>query len=395
MNEVFLVARREIRARLRTRSFQITTVAMMLIAAGAVFVQERAGEIFDSPPDAIALTPESGALAASLADVAALFDHEVTIQDFPTREAAIEALDAEDVDAVVLDGGTVLYRDEPDPTLTAVISRAAYDATLAQRAEDLGLTLEQARTLATPEAVVEQVLHAAEGEQREDTAAIAFLGSIVLFMAISLYGQWVLVGVVEEKANRVVEVLLATLMPWQMLTGKVFGIVALVMLQIVATGGAYLAGLFTIGDADLPRVTTDALLVSVVWLVLGVILYNFVYAAMGATVSRPEDSSNAASPIMVPTLAGYLAGLIYVPQAPDAPVSVALSLFPLTSPLTMPARFAAGGSSPLEMALAIVLALAGIAGAIYLASQIYSGAILQGRRVGALAAFRRRRDLAG
>jgi ABC-2 type transport system permease protein len=92
---------------------------------------------------------------------------------------------------------------------------------------------------------------------------------------------------------------------------------------------------------------------------------------------------------MAPLFAGYFAGLFYVPINPDAPLSVALSLFPITAPLTMPARVVAGGASPLEVALAMAGTVAAIGGIVWLASRIYMGAILQTQRVNLLSAFRR------
>jgi ABC-2 type transport system permease protein len=131
---------------------------------------------------------------------------------------------------------------------------------------------------------------------------------------------------------------------------------------------------------------------SLTWLVLGLLMYNFLYAAVGVTVSRAEDASSASFPILAPLMIGYGLGLVYVPDHPDAALSRFLSLFPLTAPLTMPARVVAGGASPFEVALAIALMVVGIAFVIWLGARIYRGAALQTRKVSLFSALRRGRS---
>lgn len=385
-----LVAAREISTRLKSNTYRYSTVAIMLFAIGSVIFQQNSGSWFDAEAADIALLPATQDLSESLQRAAALFDLEVDIEVHPDRGAASAALDSGDVDVVVLSRNEVMYREQPDSTLSALVSRAVYDITLPERAAALGLTVEQVRSLTEVEVPQEAILRPDVQEDRDAAAAITYVGSVILFIAISFYGQWVLVGVVEEKSNRVVEVLLGVLAPWQMLAGKVGGIILLAAGQILAAGIAFVGALFVLGDVEVPRLTVDALVVEVVWLVVGVVLYNFVYAAVGATVTRAEEASSATTPIMVPLLAGYLAGLVFVPTQPHSLAARALSLFPLTSPLTMPARFAAGGVSPLEMAVALGLAVLGTVAVVWFAGRVYAGAILQGRRMSLLAAFRRR-----
>ena len=146
------------------------------------------------------------------------------------------------------------------------------------------------------------------------------------------------------------------------------------------------------GLDSLPSIAVTGVGIAVIWLVLGLVIYNFVYAAIGATVNRPEEATSATVPVVLPLLAGYFAGLMVIPSDPDSLAARVLSLFPLTAPLTMPSRIASGGGSFAEGALAIVLALVGIAAIIWLASRIYAGGILQTSRVGLLVAFRRPRE---
>src|SRR5690606_37603844 len=120
-----------------------------------------------------------------------------------------------DLDAIVAAPDRVIFETESDTSVLALVARAAYEAALPQRAEALGLTVEEARSLIAPVDVQPEVLTVVEEERDiEDFGGITSLTTVVLLMAISFYGNWVLVGVIEEKSNRVVEVLLATLKPW-------------------------------------------------------------------------------------------------------------------------------------------------------------------------------------
>ena len=101
-----------------------------------------------------------------------------------------------------------------------------------------------------------------------------------------MYGNWVLMGVVEEKTSRVVEVLLGVLQPEQLLTGKVLGIVCAAMVQLTAAVAAGLVALTLVGSAHVPSLAIGVALVSVAFFVIGIIFYNFIYAAVGATVAR-------------------------------------------------------------------------------------------------------------
>ena len=203
-----------------------------------------------------------------------------------------------------------------------------------------------------------------------------------------------LVGVIEEKSNRVVEVLLAAVAPWELLVGKVLGIMSLAVLQLMAGVVAFAAAAVAFEGFDaIPSVALAGLAMAVLWLVVGLLLYNFLYAAVGATVNRPEEATSVTFPLMLPLLGGYFVGLIYIPGNPDSMLARVLSMFPLTAPLTMPSRIASGGGSVVEVVFALALALMALAGIVWLAARIYAGGILQSSKVGFLTAFRRARDV--
>ena len=396
--QIRLVAFREIRARFQSKAYQLSTVAIAVLAVGGVLAAQILPDLFEDDPFAVGLTPETASREASLVAAGEAFNREVTVTTYDESPEAEAALAAGDLDAVFAVPDVLLFHDEVDTTLEAIVRQSLFAETLAERADSLGLSIEEAQSLVAPPVVDSQTLAPPESEGDDQSSdigqGIGALSAIVLLMAISFYGQWVLVGVIEEKSNRVVEALLSAVAPWELLVGKVLGILALALCQIVVGGAAFTAALLATAGADaLPTVAVAGLALAVLWLVVGLLLYNFLYAAVGATVNRPEEATSASFPLMVPMMGGYFVGLIFIPDNPDSLIARVLSILPLTAPLTMPSRIASGGGSPLEVVVAVVLALLALAGVIWLAARIYSGGILQSSKVGLLAAFRRSRDI--
>ncbi|MCK9496095.1 MAG: ABC transporter permease, partial [Dehalococcoidia bacterium] len=340
--------------------------------------------------------PASAVQRAPLLDTAAAFDREMEVVEYVDAAAAGAALDAGDLDAVLIAPDQLRFEEDVDDELEAIVRQSLVLSTLEERAAAVGLSLEEAQSLLAPVEV--QTETAVPAEPEDDDAevgqGVGALSALALMFALTFYGQWVVVGVIEEKSNRVVEVLLAAVTPSELLVGKVLGIMALALAQVAAAAVAFVVVLLaTEGSEALPSVAVTGLGLAVVWLVIGLLLYNFLYAAVGATVNRPEEATSVTFPLMVPLMGGYFVGLIFIPDNPDSSVARIVSMFPLTAPLTMPSRIASGGGSAVEVVVAMVLALVTLVGVIWLAGRVYSGGILQSSKVGLLSAFRRARDI--
>ncbi len=396
--QVRLVAAREVNARVRSRAYQLSTLAIVALAVGGLMAVQVLPDLFEDEPLRLGLTPVTSTQETGLLDSARAFDRELQLTTYDGEASARAALDTGDLDAVLVAPDQLVFEDEVDTTLESIVRQSLFTARLEERAAALGLTLEEARSLIAPVEVDSETVQPPAAEEEDPDAevgqGVGSLSTVVLLMAISFYGQWVLVGVIEEKSNRVVEVLLAAVAPWELLVGKVLGILALAVLQLLAGVVAFSVAVLAFEGFDaIPEVALAGLAMAIVWLVVGLLLYNFLYAAVGATVSRPEEATSVTFPLMLPMLGGYFAGLIYIPGNPDAMLARVLSLFPLTAPLTMPSRIASGGGSALEVVIALVLALAALAGIVWLAARIYAGGILQSSKVGFLTAYRRARDV--
>lgn len=394
--QVRLVALREITQRFRSRAYQVSLIILVVLAFAGPLAARVVPGFFEDDPYRLGVIPATAGQEESLTRAADLLNREIVFRAYETPEAAQAALEDEAVDAVLVAPDRLLFREEASGTLESILRQSLAAEQLEARATELGLTAEEARFLVEPPAVASESL-APPDEDAEDERVgrgIGALSTIVLLMSISIYGQWVLVGVIEEKSNRVVEVLVAAVATWELLVGKVLGIIALAMGQLIAAVAALVASLMVFEGTDaLPSIALTGLAMALSWLLVGLLLYNFLYAAAGATVNRPEDATSATLPLMLPMMGGYFVGLFAIPQDPDSILARVISMFPLTAPLTMPGRIAAGGSSPVETAIAFALALVTLAAVVWLAARIYTGGVLQSSKVGLLTAFRRARDI--
>ena len=200
--------------------------------------------------------------------------------------------------------------------------------------------------------------------------------SFLLYAQLITFGLWVAMGVVEEKASRVVEVLLASVKPHDLLAGKILGLGALGLMQLVLTGAVGLALAELSGALDLDRTTLGTLAVVLVWFLFGYALYACLYAMTGVLVSRQEDLQSATTPL---TFAIVLAFAVAFPalEDPSGTLARVASLVPFTSPIVMPVRVALEEAGALEIAASLGLLAATVGALVPLGARIYEGAILR------------------
>jgi ABC-2 type transport system permease protein len=229
--------------------------------------------------------------------------------------------------------------------------------------------------------------NAAIRTQRE---VVGIFVAALLYVALVVYGQLVAAGVVEEKANRIIEILLSTVRPRQLLFGKVVGIGLVGLAQLVVVGVVALIAVAKTQVINVPNVGVTAVAGALLWFVLGFVFYALIYAAGGSLVSRQEDIAAVTTPITFLIVGTYLA-FFWVTANPDNPVAVGLSILPPFAPVLMSSRIATGDAQAWQVALAVVLAIAAIAVLNALAARIYSNSVLRvGSRVKLAEAWRSR-----
>jgi ABC-type Na+ efflux pump permease subunit len=207
---------------------------------------------------------------------------------------------------------------------------------------------------------------------------------ILLYMAITIYGSFVLTGVVEEKSSRVVEVLLSRVQPSSLLGGKIAGIGLAGLAQFAAVATAAAVTLLITRPSGLPPGTYAAIPMLVVWFVLGYAFYSMLYGSLGALASRTEDAQAAAGPVIIVLVAIYVAATMAVSSAGSAWVTV-LSVLPPSAPIFMPLRTSLADVPAWQVAAAAILTLASVYGLFRIGGRLYRNAVLH---TGAVAGVR-------
>ena len=196
-------------------------------------------------------------------------------------------------------------------------------------------------------------------------------------MSLAFYGQWVISGVVEEKNNRVVELILSAVRPHHLLAGKVIGIGLLGFGQLALVAGLA-AALLVAGVFDAPAELGGDMALVIPWFALGFALYAVAYAVAGALASSQQNPDTAGQPVTYTLLAVYFAGYVVLSADPDGLLASVLTVFPLSAPLVLPARSALVGVPLWEHALAAVFVLGSIYALVRFAGRVYGLGLLHG-----------------
>ncbi len=375
--QVALLAKREFLERVRSKPFIITMslLVVAILAIGPVISMISGGA--DEVTKVGLAGEELPGIEQELYDQAILFDIEIEVERFPTRAEAETALTDGRVAVVLVDGTEIVFHTSGSSRLTALVHNAVDTTLKTQALTELGLSENEIALVVEPVPVEVTTLEE-QNAQDEVKRGAAFVGAIFLYISIIMFGQFVAMGTVEEKQNRVVEVILSRVRPWQVLVGKVVGIGLIGLLQLVVfSGAAYISAQF----ADLPDIDVAAIGLPVIasllfWFVLGYTFYAFLYAAVGSTVSRQEDLQGA---LMIPIaliLPGYLLA-IFAAEDPDALLPTVASWLPPWAPFVMPVRIAAGVAQPWEIVVAVVGTVLGAIALVWIGSRVYSGALLR------------------
>ena len=173
-----------------------------------------------------------------------------------------------------------------------------------------------------------------------------------------------------------VELLLATMRPWQLLAGKIIGLGLLGLAQIVAISVVGVAGALAFGVVSLPGQLIGTVLTVVAWFVLGYAFYASVFAAAASLVSRQEGLASVITPTTILLVVGFFIAIRSAGN-PTGTLATVTSFVPGLSPLVMPVRMAAGAAPWWQVGLAVSIMLVGVALVVRLAGRIYAGALLR------------------
>ncbi|HEX3004661.1 MAG TPA: ABC transporter permease [Angustibacter sp.] len=378
-----LVVRRELTTRVRSKMFAISTALFLLSVVGLAVVMHVVGD--RATTATVGLLPSARTVAAPLHDVGTAVGLTVRTTQVPDEATAEQRLRDGSLDAVVVQAGSQMQvqvrrtlGDQLKAALTVLARQVAQDEAVAGAGGDAA----QVRAAVARSGVQVRSVEPAPQFQSE-RIALGLVAGILVYLSLMIYGQTVAQGVIEEKTSRVVELLLATLRPWQLMLGKVIGIGAAGLLQMVVVAGGGLAVGLALGTLTLPSsVAVGVVIWALVWYLIGFVMYALLFAAAGAMVSRQEDAGGVTAPILGIIIVPYVIAVSILPSQPDSRLAHVLSLVPVFSPTLMPVRIALGVVPAWELAFTVVLGLAVTAGFVWITGRVYGNSVMRtGARV--------------
>lgn len=386
---VRLVVRRELATKLVTGAFLLSTLLFGVMAFASPFLTGGGGD------DDLVLGHTAG--TTGLADgVRAAADRaeggSVDLREVDDRAEAETLLADGDVDAVVLaEGGalTVLVEDDLSPSLGAYLSTVAGDEALRTAATEAGVDPAVLADAAAGAAL--QVEPVGDAFPIADAMLGLSVGAIGLTLVL-LWGIPLATDVMQEKVSRVVEILLSSVRPWQLLAGKVLAttVIALVQLSVVllATGAA-----FAIRGSlpDLGEVNWSIIGVGVVCLLLSIVTCSTLMAGLAARVERQEELSSVLQPAFAVVLVPLVAAVYLTFSFTDSVWLDVASVAPFFNTFVLPARMAVEAVPVWQVVLSLLVGVGTAVAAFAVGGKVYGGAVLRaGGRVSLLEALRSR-----
>lgn len=401
MKNVLTVLRREYLQRVRSKWFILSTLGLPIFMVAVVAVPMWLEIREESRERTVAVVDETGVLhervARRMGDAFAL--ERVDPADADRAELDRRVATGELAGYLVLDANTVergeaLYRgtERPRTVSRLRLEQAVMESVLGLHMERSGGNVD---ALLSGGRVEFETLGTEEpGEGEEELAlVVGFVGAFILYIVILIYGVQVMRSVLEEKTNRIVEVIVSALRPWQLMLGKILGVGAVGLTQmavwmlmgvLVSTFGiptlvASNPALADVGNLSEHLPALGGIVLFLAYFVLGYFLYASLYAAVAAMCSSDEEAQQAQIPVTILIVAPIVI-LPYVLEDPDSTVAMAIALFPFFSPVLMYPRYVAG--APLwEALLSLLLMAVTIVAVAWVAGRIYRvGILMQGKR---------------
>ena len=387
VQELGLVAGRELRERLRGRAFRIGTLLILAAVAAAIVIPTLHKNHATAQKVGVISTLTPGVQSA-ISSAAAGAGTTATVITEPDVATARDALQSGKLNVAVIEAPdqprTLLVDKALDPKTTSVGAQfvRALALTLGEDASfhAAGLSAQQASQIAdTRPATITSV----QPPSKKPSGVFSVVGIILIFMMLTQYNTWTLMGVMEEKSSRVAEVLLSAVRPARLLTGKVLGIGAAALAQagLIVVFALVLAQ--SVGSELMRGSEPAAVAASLVWLLLGYAFYSWVYAAAGSMAERRDQVQSLVLPLSVPILFGYAVSLAVISNGAPSTFYRVLAYLPPTAPFAMPTLVGFGDVAWWQFAASAVISVVATVGVARFAAVVYRRSILRtGRRVG-------------
>ncbi|UII28691.1 ABC transporter permease [Fulvivirga maritima] len=411
MNKMFLILQREFLSRVKKKSFLLTTILVPLIfplIIGTVFYFIKK-EDDTAKQKTVQVLDESHSL--NMDSLAKFKFIPVTGNLDQAKEAFKESDDfallyIPDYDLENPEGFTLYAKSNTHFSTVNELEAKIRESVKEKKLQAYQVDTEILEKLKTR--IDLKSLNVSEGGEKENDAGISFIIGYVtgflIYIFMFAYGGQVMQGVIEEKSSKIVEVIVSTVKPFQLMMGKILGVAAVGLFQViiwivlVSTFSLIASAVFGIdmsqssqmADAAQQASTspeaeklmrliasipiTQIVLTFIFYFIGGYLLYGSLFAAIGSAVDTPAEAQQFMMPIMMPLIVGII-GMSSVVNNPDGAVSFWLSIIPFTSPIIMMGRI--GFGVPWwELALSMGLLIAGFIGTVWLSGRIYRVGIL-------------------
>lgn len=414
MNKILIIIQREFLKRVRTKGFIILTITMPFIMAALVFVPLWLSSIENDEQQKVAVIDPTGVYAKALkASKSFAFSAQPVItEEMRSEDSPYDAVVAISGDLVKNNGKVTIYSHKEIPgNMLDYIQSKLNETVQKQKLEATGIAgLDKIIDDVQRDVNMKTVKWSKEGDEQASSTYVAIIVggifTLLIYIFVITYGGMVMQSVIEEKTNRIMELLVSSVKPFQLMMGKIIGVM-LVGIAQMALWGVILSIIMTVASVGfgvsqaqsiaagqpMPSPTmnmsqdTQELLTAIVNLpyaeiglmfiimfVGGYLLYSSFFAATGASINEQEDTNQFVVPITMITLFGLYAAM-YSIENTDGPLAFWASLFPLTSPIVMMIRIPFGVPLWQEL-LSIALLYASAFLMIWIGGKIYRVGIL-------------------
>lgn len=428
MNKLPLIIKREYLAKVRNKSFVIMTFLSPILMVGMVLLIGYLTKLNDSEKRVIAVLNESDFFSNEF--ITNETTSYVKYRDLSLEEAkdstkqmgyyGLVYLPDEDNLELVSKRAFFYSKDAPSTQIVEYLERIFKDRLREERLREMGLS---AAEYSEMDRSYQMNISTFDGELNlkginEIKAIIGGGFGYLIMMFIIIYGGFVMRSVIEEKTSRIIEVIISSVKPFQLMLGKIIGtsLAGITQFAIWIVTGSILLGIAIvvfgidpsamsnpgagsgivqgappgIPTADMTMQLYAQELFEIPWImlivffliyfILGYLIYSSIYAAIGAAVDNETDTQQFIFPVILPLMLAIYVGFFSVFSNPHGPIAVAFSLFPLTSPIVMMMRLPGGigdGGVPVwELVVSILILLATFIAIVWLAAKIYRVGIL-------------------
>ncbi|HKX27037.1 MAG TPA: ABC transporter permease [Blastocatellia bacterium] len=407
MDKLIAIIKREYLTRVRSKGFIIGTIVSPLLMMSFVIIPVMVARfggpgsyriwVLDQTSDARLferleklLTSETGAdrrylIQREIADPGASFEELRTRLNQRVAAGELDGYLVLPKEALTEDRIMYLAKNVGDFGSRAQIHNALNRAIIESRVAQAGLKTEDVRNLVRDVQLdVRNVRGEREGNQ---TFFLSFGLLLIIYITVLVYGLMVMSGVMEEKQSRIIEVLLSSVRPFELMLGKLIGIglVGLTQYLVWVTSGIIISivtalPVLAASWDRLPKIPVLQLVFFVVYFILGYFLYATLYAMVGAIISSEEDAQQVQMPVTMTIVIPMMIATLVI-RNPDGNLSILLSLVPFFSPILMFLRIGLQMPPWWQIALSILIMIVTILGIIWVAAKIYRvGMLMYGKR---------------